>query len=146
MPASLTQYSAPLHIQLKFSRSLAGFIACSHLSALLAVLLCGCANTWLALSLSGLIALHAILVARRYLYFTEPNYPCCFVVFSHPIIELFDGRTATQLPATLIHPWLCVLHLRLQCGRRVYWLIVYDALEHETFRVLRVRLRHRCEL
>lgn len=143
MPVSYNPFTVPLRIRLNPSLRLAGFLLATHLGALIAIWLGDWPQAWSAVpwSLSVLILLHALRAVRRYWLFRDPDYPRAFVVFAWDV-EYLDGRTGRILPSTFVHPWLTVIHLRLEDKTTIHLPIVRDALDPDTFRHLRVRLRH----
>ena len=50
-------------------------------------------------------------------------------------------RVVNVLPETVLLPWLVLLHLREETGRRRVFLVVPDSLAEEDFRILRLALR-----
>jgi toxin CptA len=52
-----------------------------------------------------------------------------------------ENIPAVLLPHSLVFPWLTILNFRLASGRRRSVMIFADAMDAETFRRLRVRLK-----
>jgi hypothetical protein len=99
--------------------------------------------SWVLQSLlSALILLHAWQAVS---YHVLGRHPLCGgeIVLSHERVLLGNGEEAKIEDNSYAQPYLVVLNLKLLAsGRRCSLVLFGDALDAETFRHLRTRLRH----
>ncbi len=132
--------SAPLNIEPGFSRRLALWLALIHLGAL--ILPWTADLNWpLKVGLSLLVLLHARHITDRYVLRRDGYLPRQLSLRAGRAY-LPDGMEAEILPECFVHPQLVVLRLRLENGARRSLPLFPDALDPDTFRRLRVRLKH----
>lgn len=132
--------SAPLRIIPGFSRRIAAILAIIYGGALALLLTLDFPFT-LSAALVLLLLSDAWRNVQRYVYYRHP-WLSHELVLIHDYFLLADNREATLAPNCLVHPWLIVLNLKLDDGRRASRVLFPDALDPVTFRRLRVRLRH----
>ena len=134
----------PLHLPLRASRGLALFLVALHGVAAACVCLASLPGgvRWagllvLAVNLGRHLRRHVLRRGSRAVVGVAAGSAGDWT------LALADGRRVTvdQLPGSLAHPWLVVLHLRERTGGRRWSLpIAPDALDADTHRRLRVRL------
>ncbi len=142
---SSTAYATPLRLELKPSRNLLWVLTATHFGAL-GLLPATSLPVWLVVSLSALVVAS---YARQVLRFAWLRSPASVVSLFWPAGEQWRLRdrsggetTAFLLPDSFIKPWLTILLFRPDSGGRVRNVIILpDALDAESFRRLRVRLR-----
>lgn len=133
----MSPLSAPLHLKPHFSKRLALFLGIIHLSALMLIYLLPL--SWvIQLGIGVLVMANAIhglsCQAQRH-----PLYGC---VLHHDTVRLSSGESARIAAQSYVHPQLVILRVILETGRTESLVLFADALEPQTFRHLRVRLRH----
>jgi toxin CptA len=142
---SSTKYAQPLRLTPKSSRILMTLLTIGHL---------GAAAVLIPLDLSLLIKLAigaALLVSLFVAWRKQPGrvgegdvQTLTWQTDGEWLLETVDGK---QFPASLhestyVHPWLVVLNFRREDDRRMLsFTLPPDALDAETFRELRVRLK-----
>jgi toxin CptA len=137
----MSHFSPPLRLEPHFSKRLAGILALLHSGTLLLLL-----PLRLSLAIKLILALcvlfSAIQTTCRHLFFI--NHPLHGCTLRDDSVELPTKQRADILPSTYIHPQLVVLRVRLaENHNKAYFLILFsDALDKQTFRRLRVYLRH----
>ena len=132
--------SAPLRIAPGFSRRCAGLLLLIYGGALALLPLLDFSPA-LAAALVLLLLSDAWRNVRHHVYYRHP-WLSRELVMLHDYFLLADNREATLAPHSLVHPWLIVLNLKSEQGRRASRVLFPDALDPVTFRRLRVRLRH----
>ena len=137
-----TTFAAPLRIKPRFSRRLAVILALIHGGALLFLLLSSLPPL-LKLALLLLILWSAIRAARYHLWLGQkhPLLPA-ELVLQNNVAQLDDEQQAKISPTTYVQPWLIVLNLNLPGRKRCSLVLFPDALDEQTFRRLRVRLKY----
>lgn len=142
---SSTKYAQPLRLNPKPSRVLIGLLTVGHLGAV-AVLL-PLDFPLIVKLLIGIALLVSLIVALR----KQPGktgeggvQTLTWKVDGDWLLETIDGESmsATLHESTYVHPWLVVLNFKLE-GKRglLSFVLAPDALDGETFRELRVRLK-----
>jgi hypothetical protein len=136
----MSQFPSTLLLEPHFSKRLAGILALLHSGSLLLLL-----PLRLSLAIKLILALSVLLSAiqttRRHLFFI--NHPLHGCVLHNDSVWLPTEQRADILPSTYIHPQLVVLRVKLAENNKAYFLILFPyALEKQTFRRLRVYLRH----
>jgi len=143
-------YTAPLRIQAGFSRLGAALYSLLYLSSALVLSVSQLGMLGIGVGLLGL-SMHAVYVLRYHLlYINHPLQGC--VLHAHevkltPTQLHLDGELAADSYSTT---WMVLLRVyltqRLNTGHsmtRTHTMLVFaDALDADTFRHLRVRLRH----
>lgn len=136
----MSRFSAPLLLKPHFSKRLAGILALLHSGSLLLILPLRLPLA-IKLILTLSVLLSAIQTTRRHLFFI--NHPLHGCALYDDLVWLPTEQQANILPSTYIHPQLVVLRVRLAENHKAYFLILFpDALDKQTFRRLRVYLRH----
>jgi hypothetical protein len=142
---SSTKYAQPLRLNPKPSRILLGLLTVGHLGAI-AVLL--------PLDFPLIIKLLIVVVLLVSLVVAWRKQPgkvgeggvktLIWKADGNWLLETIDGESlnATLHESTYVHPWLVVLNFR-QEGKQglLSFVLAPDALDHEIFRELRVRLK-----
>ena len=142
---SSTKYAQPLRLNPKPSRVLIGLLTVGHFGAV-AVLL-PLDFPLIVKLLIGIALLVSLIVALR----KQPGktgeggvLTLTWKADGDLLLETIDGESmsATLHESTYVHPWLVVLNFKLE-GKRglLSFVLAPDALDGETFRELRVRLK-----
>jgi len=125
-----------------FSKQLAILLATIHIVTFIVIILIFpltlppiikiCLTVWIAIS--------AYYTTQRHLFYK--NHPLYQSYLSGDGLELKNGETAIIQSNTYINPQLIVLVAKLNNGQTTSLIILPDAMDPQTFRRLRVRLRH----
>lgn len=144
-PMSSTRYAQALRLKPKPSRILIGLLTVGHLGAVVVVFFLD-----IPLMVKLLIAV-ALLVSLIVAWRKQPGSTgeggiraLTWRVDGEWLLETIGGESiiATLHESTYVHPWLVVLNFR-QAEKRglISFVLAPDALDRETFRELRVRLK-----
>ncbi len=142
---SSTKYAQPLRLQPKASRILIGFLVAGHLGAI-AILFPLDLALAVKITIAVLLLVSLVIALRK-----QPGrmgeggvQTLTWQTDGEWLLETVDGKQlkATLHESTYVHPWLVVLNFR-QEGKRglLSFALAPDALDQETFRALRVRLK-----
>ncbi len=137
------KYATPLRLELGRSRLLQLYLGLLHGVALLILPFMQLPAT-IVLPVALVLLLSYLRYRRRYWRAAHPDAVRSVVwgVADRVELTLGSGRRAdaTLLPQGFIQPWLVILHLRPDTGRRRHLMVLPDMLDAESFRRLRVRL------
>jgi len=137
------KYATPLRLELGRSRRLGRYLTLLHVAAL--VMLPFMQVPGRPTLLVALVVLLSYLRYRR-LYWPGDNPDAVRALVWGPAdrvqLTLGSGHrvSAALLPHVFIQPWLVILHLSQQHGRKRHLIVLPDMLDAEDFRRLRVRL------
>ena len=136
---SFEKSAIPLALARKPSRVLRVASALCHAAAALAILLA-------AIPLSATVIALALIAASAFYNYQQDSRPQALIwrAGNRWVIEATGEQTDTSAELhriDFLSRWLVILTLRRQTGRTVKFVIPYDALSKDTFRLLRVRLR-----
>lgn len=142
---SSTKYAQPLRLTPKPSRILITLLTVGHLGAI-AVLFPLDLALMIKLGLAALLVVSLIVALRKQPGRVGEGGVQTLIWKSDGdwILETTEGETlnATLHESTYVHPWLVVLNFRLENKRDLLsFALAPDALDAETFRELRVRLK-----
>ncbi|MBN4079231.1 hypothetical protein JYT26_01180 [Beggiatoa alba] len=142
---SSPKYAQPLRLQPKISRILTGLLTVGHLGAI-AVLFPLDFSMLIKLVIAAVLVVSLLVALRK-----QPGsvgegdvHKLTWSADGEWLLETTGGEliTATLHESTYVHPWLVVLNFRQENKRGLLSVVlVPDALDAETFRELRVRLK-----
>jgi hypothetical protein len=142
---SSTKFAQPLRLKPKPSRILLTLLVLGHLGAI-AVLIPLDLSLFIKLTI-GLLLVVSLIVAWRKQPGQVGEAGVQMLTWQSDgewLLETHDGEQfkATLHESTYVHPWLVVLNFRKEGNRGLLsFTLAPDALDHETFRELRVRLK-----
>lgn len=142
---SSEKYAQPLRLQPKASRILIGLLTVGHLGAI-AVLFPLDFSIFIKLFIAAVLVVSLFVALRK-----QPGsvgeggvHKLTWTTDGDWLLETTAGETltATLHESTYVHPWLVVLNFRQENKRGLLSVVLApDALDAETFRELRVRLK-----
>lgn len=131
------EYASPLSLELKSSALLTSFQIAVHIIALIAVLY---ANLPVIIKLAG-----CILLTVSYRYYQSQTKKRCRIVWlkdNQWFIYTDDQQVieAKLTPMSFLANWLVILALKTEEGKRLNFVIPFDALDKHSYRRLKVKL------